>query len=655
VTAHRQALRSLRIPRPQLRRPDRLAWVVMAIAAVAAVLRLYELDVKALHHDESLHATFSWYFAEGRGYHHDPLMHGPLQFHLIAGAFKLFGDSDFTARLPHALAGTLLVTSPLLLRRWFGPVGVVTAALLLTLSPALLYYSRFARNDIFVACWTVLLLTAVWRYAEEGRLRWLVLLAASLSLSFVTKETAYLAVAVLLLYLDAWCAIGLADRAGWTGRRQVLGVILLAPVAWLLAAGWPLAGRLRRHFAWGDDLPRSGVLLVVTGTLVLPMLSAAIELPLKQFGESLAGDRERTVAAFTAGALLLGSTVVGLSWSPRRWLLLAAVFYLIAIPLYASLFTHPEGIGGLFWTSLDYWIEQQDVKRGDQPGFYYLLLVPLYEFLPLLLALVGGGWLLRRGDRLAALLAWWTIGAWFMLSMAGEKMPWLTVHVALPLILLAAYGMGALLPRLGRRLRHEGASTLSWALAGGGAAALLAVAALSARTALDVSFGHPDTPIEPLIYTQTSPDVPAVLAELEDYADARGVGRTLPIVVDDNASLSWPWAWYLRDWTGTTYGNLRTLDMDSIPADAVLILEQGTYHQRPQLSEGRDRRREFVHRWWFPEEGYRSLSFGDLWDEVRDGSLPGRVTSFIEHHVPASSLGAVDGVVVYPAAAAVAP
>lgn len=645
---HRRAIR--------WRWPDRIEWAVIVIAIVAAVLRLYELDVRALHHDESLHATFSWYFAEGRGYRHDPLMHGPLQFHLIAGTFVAFGDNDFTARLPHALAGTLLVASPLLLRRWLGTAGVITAAVLLMLSPTLLYYSRFARNDILVACWTVLLLTAVWRYLEEARFRWLVLLAAALSLSFATKETAYLAVAVLLLYLDGLLAVTLATEAGWRDGRRLFGTLALLPVAWLLAAFWPLTGRFRERLGFAPVFPRAGVLLLVTGTLVLPVLAAAIEWPIMRGGGELNGDRERTVGIVTAGSLLIASLLVGTGWSWRRWLILAGVFYGIAIPLYAALFTNPEGVAGLFWTSLDYWIEQQDVQRGGQPGYYYLLLVPLYEFLPLLLAIAAGGWLLRRGDRLAALLTCWTLGNWLLLSMAGEKMPWLTVHIALPLILLAAYGAGSLLPRLATHLRRPEAGMTSWALTGGGAAFVVVLSLLTVRTAVDVTYRHPDTPVEPLIYTQTAPDVPRVLAELEHYAAARGLNpASLPIVVDDNASLSWPWAWYLRDWRGTTYGNLRTLDPASFPADAVLIMERGSYIQRPELHDTGGVEREFVHRWWFPEEGYRALTVPGIWEEFRDGTLLDRVASFIEHRIPPDTLGAVRGVVVYPAEGTAAP
>ena len=178
-------------------RPDAVTILVFAIVIVALVMRLVDLGVRAMHHDESLHAMFSWYFAQGLGYVHDPLMHGPLQFHMIAGAFRLFGTSELVARLPSALAGTALVASPLLLRRWLGSTGTISVAVLLAFSPALLYFSRFARNDVLLALVTLLLVVAVWRYREgdtfgQGDRRWLLLVAGSLALSFTVKESAYL-------------------------------------------------------------------------------------------------------------------------------------------------------------------------------------------------------------------------------------------------------------------------------------------------------------------------------------------------------------------------------------------------------------------------------------------------------------------------------
>jgi len=50
---------------------------------IGLVLRFWDLGAKAFHHDESLHAFYSWRLYDGQGYVHDPMMHGPLLFELL--------------------------------------------------------------------------------------------------------------------------------------------------------------------------------------------------------------------------------------------------------------------------------------------------------------------------------------------------------------------------------------------------------------------------------------------------------------------------------------------------------------------------------------------------------------------------------------------
>src|SRR5687768_7931485 len=86
------------------------------ISVLAVVTRFWDLSSRAEHHDESLHAYFSWLYYVGDGYVHDPLMHGPSLFHSNAFAYLLFGDNDVTSRLFPALLGVVLVLLPYLLR-----------------------------------------------------------------------------------------------------------------------------------------------------------------------------------------------------------------------------------------------------------------------------------------------------------------------------------------------------------------------------------------------------------------------------------------------------------------------------------------------------------------------------------------------------------
>ena len=626
----------------RLGRPDAVTLLVVALAVVALALRLYDLGGRAMHHDESLHATYAWYLSVGRGYFHDPLMHGPLQFHLIAGLFRLLGDTEAVSRLPSAFAGTALVLTPLLLRRWLGGPGTVVAALLLTISPSLLYFSRFARNDLLMALWAVLMVTAVWRYREHGGWGWLLLLATTLALSFATKETAYITVAMLLLYLNATLTLVLLARRETGGLRRVVRGVAIFPFAWLIAAAWrPAGGWLKL-----GPRPREADLLLVLGTLTLPFLAALVRIPWEAVDGPLSADREYTVGLALVLALFAGSALVGVAWSWSRWLPLMAVVLAVTLPLYTAGFTNLDGAGGAFWSSLDYWLDQQAVQRGTQPGFYYLMMVPLYEFLALIPA-AGGLWLLRRGDRLTALLVWWFAASFLALSLAGEKMPWLTVHLALPLALLAARAVGAACATIWNGIQGE-YGFFAWA----GAAAVLMVGAVvlggSLRSTTAVVFTHPDTPVEPLIYTQTSPQVPALMAQIEALRAQSAVPLT--VTVDSTSSFSWPWAWYLRDYPSVFYADPEFI-VANVPTDGILIAASSTLNANPGLRGQFDRGEDYRHRWWFPEAGYRAITPAALFSGIVDGSLLADWREFYVNRIDESAIGSIDGVVLFPAAA----
>src|SRR6476660_5558041 len=93
-----------------------------------ALTRFWDLGSRSYNHDESLHALYSWYLYQGRGYVHDPMMHGPFQFHVNALLFFLFGDSDYTGRILPAIFGVVAVILPFGLRKYLGRVGALLAA-----------------------------------------------------------------------------------------------------------------------------------------------------------------------------------------------------------------------------------------------------------------------------------------------------------------------------------------------------------------------------------------------------------------------------------------------------------------------------------------------------------------------------------------------
>jgi len=177
------------------------------IFIAAVVSRFWDLGSRALHHDESLHAYFSWLYATGGGYIHDPLMHGPFLFHVTALAFLLLGDSNATARVTPALFGVGIVMLPYLLRgpRQLGRWGALAASALLLVSPSILYYSRFLRHDVYTVFGTLLLFAAIVRYVERPARRWLLTGTITLILLFTNHEVIFIIALSFAIYL--WGAL----------------------------------------------------------------------------------------------------------------------------------------------------------------------------------------------------------------------------------------------------------------------------------------------------------------------------------------------------------------------------------------------------------------------------------------------------------------
>jgi uncharacterized protein (TIGR03663 family) len=529
------------------------------LAAVALGMRLWDLGSRAMSHDESLHVFYSWGLSQGNGYEHDPMMHGPFQFYGNALNFLAFGDSDFTARLLPVFFGAALVLLPFFLRRYLGCWGALVVATLLAFSPTLLYFSRYARNDIYIVFWTLLLVICLWRYIAERKARYLYIGAAALSFSFCTKEASYITVAIFASFL-------------------------------IIVAGKRLAARLGRRLTL-SDLPAPAEYLILIGTLALPLFGAFIELiPGVDLDLGFTWPKVLTVLL-----LLVVSAAIGLRWSVRRWLLSALIFYGIFALFYTTYFTHIQGFGSGIWGSVDYWIEQQDVARGGQPWYYYLVLLSFYEFLPLALAAIGAIYFTIKGDLFSRFLVYWAALSLILYSLFGEKMPWLSLHITLPAILLAGKLIGRLFQEVEwRRMRACAIRAVS-------ALVIIALFSFTVHVALDASYQEDDEPVEMLVYAGMSSDVPRIMSEIEKVAEETGEGKDLTVTVD--FELAWPWAWYLRDY------HIQYSDLGSIehpPTGTVLlILASDEQAVEPYLEEYGEGQR-FLWRLWFPEE-YRDF------------------------------------------------
>ena len=730
-----------------LGRLDRIGWRIgwielgfLVLVMLALGMRLWELDGRTMHYDEAIHLHYSWRLANLEPFIHSPWMHGPFQIELAALVMRILGDTDFTARLVYVVFGSALVGLPYFLRDYMGRSGAFFASVMLMLSPALLYFSRFGRNDILMAFWAVALFILLWRYIHRSENRYLYLASAVLAFMFATKETAYIITLILAgiafllalpdlvpwlfrrvrlsqmtgaagffillftLTLPQWSSlpghfldlfsglfpglfgggltlvnpsdvsIGLVGAPHWGEPfvrlpvysapwpfHLVITAILLGASTWLnwrkglsradLIARTALpatiaAATLMVLFrpisqALGEgspavfiDVPIAGALLLLALSLLVhrryplrvsvplllvpPMLAllyAALFTPLVNVGELVHGllpagisvDTSANgipvnflVAGVILSAALALSFYLGLLWKARVWLGCAAIYYFLWLTLYTTVYTNWGGMFSGVWQGMGYWIAQQDVARGNQPWYYYFVGLSVYELLPLVFAILGAIFYLRKGDIFGLALVLWSGLTLLAYTLASEKMPWLLVGVVLPLIFLAGKYLGDLADRLTWRQvlwRWPGAllfliplllagsidllriylnpaaafAQSEWlilaaltllavtaaymvrlaqagpgmALVGLGSAALLL--ALGTWGAFRATYTYDDSNKEILVYAQGSADVKATFDELDQQlfqqAFQQGTG---PDAVRVDYELWYPMQWYVR-------------------------------------------------------------------------------------------------------------
>ncbi len=677
----------------------RVNWEMAAYAAliaVAAGLRFWDLGGRAIHHDESIHGWYAWMIYRGEGYDHQPFAHGPFQFFGTALSFFLFGGaSDYTLRILPASAGSALVLLTLFLRHRLGHLGALLVAAGIAFSPTLLFFSRFARNDIYMAFFTLGLIVCLWRYMDERKARYLGLSGLLLGLSFATMANAFLEAAIFIAFLDLWLAVHfcrqIAQRHHLDRVEAAATFVYLLPIAWAIVALWPFSKGLRGRLGLEQWHPAAD-LLVVLGTLALPQFAAAIQVPLKAFFGVDEADlarpapfgreewtRENVLGFFTIVVLLAATALVGLGWDRRRWLLAAAAFYIPYLLLYTSFLTDMEGYYSGQWRSLDYWLAQQDVRRGNQPWFYYLMLLPTYEFLPLLLATPALFYYAVKGALFQRFLVYWIVATHAAYMLSGEKMPWISVHTSLPVIVLGGYALGRVLAAgvardLARRARPYAAPLLA-ASAGlmalalgifgpadgpwyglrillilGAVVAILlllrplsyqrlatvsvsgvagALLAFTLFTGVRASFQLGDRPEELFAYAQISYQASDVAQRIEEVARLSGLERDLPIVVNGFE----PWEWYLRDYRRVAWLSSLGENYEPPPGAVVLLRVENEAAMQPYL----DRYAPpipFTSLIWFPEfDSYKRLPSGDRNVPELTGGFLGAIGDFVGEFV----------------------
>ncbi|HWF87771.1 MAG TPA: flippase activity-associated protein Agl23 [Pyrinomonadaceae bacterium] len=207
---------------------------VIAIFLIAAVLRLYNLNLVPLHHDEGVNGNFLVRLVREGAYNYDPAnYHGPTLYYfsaIIPWITKLFfgnaardnyGLTTFTIRLVPVVFGLATIVLIFLLRRRLGTIATLAAGLMLAVSPGAVYLSRYFIHETLFVFFTLGIVVAVVRAYDARNPAYLIAAAASAALLFATKETAMISAGVLVIALVmTWAYLWLVRAAGVTSSPK---------------------------------------------------------------------------------------------------------------------------------------------------------------------------------------------------------------------------------------------------------------------------------------------------------------------------------------------------------------------------------------------------------------------------------------------------
>ena len=364
--------------------PERVWQISMiAIMLIAAVLRLYDLNLVPLHHDEGVNGNFLVRLVRDGSYRYDPEnYHGPTLYYfaaLIPWITRLlfgtvardhYGLTTFTIRLVPAVFGLATVGIVFMLRRRLGTIATLAAALLLAVSPGAVYLSRYFIHETQFVFFTLGIVVFGLRFYDTRNPTWLILATASAALLFATKETAMISVGVLLI------AFGMTHLYRRLYRKTVA----------------PPSGKGRR-----TTLPQEG----------------AFRTFLNEFGT--------TQLVITAAIAI-------------------AVFLFLNILFYSSFFKHSQGIYDALKT-FEVW-----TKTGQSahvhPPFTYVRWLFRQEAALLCLGIVGAVLVvLKPKNSVALFAALWSFGVIAAYSLIPYKTPWLVLNFIVPLALIAGYAI----------------------------------------------------------------------------------------------------------------------------------------------------------------------------------------------------------------------
>ncbi|HTX80021.1 MAG TPA: SMP-30/gluconolactonase/LRE family protein, partial [Longilinea sp.] len=279
-----------------------------------------------------------------------------------------------------------------------------------------------------------------------------------------------------------------------------------------------------------------------------------------------------------------------------------------------------------------------------------------------------------------ALLIFWSLTTLLSLSVAGEKMPWLAVHIALPMLLTAGWGLGFLVdstswkallhhreiiavilvpvflaalasaigsllsstpPFQGNTLDQLSAtSTFLFAAVtalisgpaifyllketSGGLIVRLFTAVffifmtiLTIRTSFRANYILDATGMEYLVYAHTTMGPKEILSQVEEISQRTTGGKDIVVAYDSDGGL-YPYWWYLRDYPNHRwFGDNPTSDLKEVP---LIIAGSANWTKLDSILRGNYVYYQYIRLVW-PNEDYKNLTWDRIWYAISNPGM----------------------------------
>ncbi len=267
----------------------------------------------------------------------------------------------------------------------------------------------------------------------------------------------------------------------------------------------------------------------------------------------------------------------------------------------------------------------------------------------------------------------------FAFSFAGERMPWLTTHITMPMILASGWSFGKLIesfqwetfkryrgwlvmligmlfllttfqtfgtllgatpPFQGNDLTHLEA-TSNFMLAGVGMIAsaiglffllkgwrfkqvvklglivfIVILAVITIRTAYRADFILYDTAEEFLVYAHAAPDPKIVLKQVEEISYRLTNGKDIDVAYDND--LLYPYWWYFRDYPNKRYyADNPTRDLRNAP---IILVGGDNYGKIEPVVANNYVEFDYTRLWW-PSQAYFNLTLERAWNALKNPEM----------------------------------